>query len=155
MPHSDEHPGDSGYPWHCVVPQMGSPWNCFAFPIEQHPAVLLREDGQHRQQPLHTRVHCQVGLQTASVRSRAETHQHPSHVHHAERPVSCRSSACTHLLGAHVSFHPARVKCHAEDPSLAVGESLAPGEHVEGSLGEEGSIRMCHAPTSNPTSASR
>ena len=32
------------------------------------------------------------------------------------------------------------MKCHAEDPSFPVGQSLALGEHVEGSLGEEGSI---------------
>lgn len=47
-------------------------------------------------------------------------------------------SAKTHLLGAHVSFHPAGVKCHTEDPGFPVGQSLALGEHVECSLGKEG-----------------
>lgn len=61
---------------------------------------------------------------------------------HGSPPLTC--SAETHLLAAHVGFHPAGVKCHAEDPGFPVGQSLALGKHVEGSLGEEGSISHGH-----------
>lgn len=54
--------------------------------------MLLREDGQHREQPPHTRVHRQVSLQGAQVRSRAGTPQ-PLLVTHQPPVSSCTSPA--------------------------------------------------------------